>query len=334
MFLNDGGVFRIYAHPGYYSPKIIIEEGVHAIEVDNYIHNWHIRKPLVTQIAQSHDLMLVEVSDAHNLENIGLRYTEVDMEELHRRASRVPDKGLEPPMASFSTLLFEKKGAVAHISLNRSQALNAYNIQMRDDFSEALAATEDDPDVRAVLITGQGRAFCAGADLTEFGTAPSQTVARQVRWERDVWGQLVRLPKPVVVAVHGYCIGSGVEMALLCDLRLAGEDTIFALPEVQLGMIPAAGGTQTVPRNTPPGASMDILLTGRRFNAAEALAMGLVTRVVANDELIDAAWAAAEEMAALNPEITAAAKKALTLGSDLSLADGVALETKLAVSML
>ncbi len=88
LFLDDGGVFRIYAHPGYYSPKIVIEEGVHAIEVDNYIHNWHIRKPLVTQIAQAHDLTLVEVSDAHNLENIGLRYTEVDMDELRRRASK------------------------------------------------------------------------------------------------------------------------------------------------------------------------------------------------------------------------------------------------------
>ena len=237
-------------------------------------------------------------------------------------------------MSSINTLLFEKKGTVAHISLNRSHALNAYNIQMRDDFSEALAATRDDPDVHAVLITGQGRAFCAGADLTEFGTAPSQTIARRVRWERDVWGQLARLPKPVVVAVHGYCIGSGVEMALLGDLRLAGEDTIFALPEVQLGMIPAAGGTQTVPRNVPSGTAMDILLTGRRFNAAEALAMGLVTRVVANDELIHAAWAVAEETAFLEPGIAAAAKTALTLGSDLSLADGIALETRLAVSML
>ncbi len=237
-------------------------------------------------------------------------------------------------MSSFSTLLFEKKGAVAHISLNRPHALNAYSIQMRDDFSEALAATEDDPDVRAVLITGQGRAFCAGADLTEFGTAPSQAVARQVRWERDVWGQLAHLPKPVIVAVHGYCIGSGVEMALLGDLRLAGEDTIFALPEVQLGMIPAAGGTQTVPRNVPTGTALDILLTGRRFDAAEALAMGLVTRVIVNDKLIDAAWAAASAVSTLEPGIVAAAKTALTLGSDLSLGDGVALETRLAASLL
>jgi enoyl-CoA hydratase/carnithine racemase len=237
-------------------------------------------------------------------------------------------------MSPFSTLLFEKKGAVAHISLNRPHALNAYNIQMRDDFSEVLAAAEDDPDVRAVLITGQGRAFCAGADLTEFGAAPSQAVARQVRWERDVWGQLVRLPKPVVVAMHGYCVGSGVEIALLGDLRLAGEDTIFALPEVQLGMIPAAGGTQTVPRNVPRGTAMDVLLTGRRFDAAEALAMGLVTRVVANDDLIDTAWAVADATAVLKPGAVAAAKTALTLSSDLSLADGMALETRLAALLL
>ncbi len=87
LFLDDGGVFRIYCHPGYYTPNILIEENIHAIEIDNYIHNWHIRKPQVRKIAEDHDLMLVEVSDAHNLENIGLRYTEVEMGELYRRAS-------------------------------------------------------------------------------------------------------------------------------------------------------------------------------------------------------------------------------------------------------
>jgi enoyl-CoA hydratase/carnithine racemase len=142
------------------------------------------------------------------------------------------------------------------------------------------------------------------------------------------------LPKPVVVAMHGYCVGSGVEIALLGDLRLAGEDTIFALPEVQLGMIPAAGGTQTVPRNVPRGTAMDVLLTGRRFDAAEALAMGLVTRVVANDDLIDTAWAVADATAVLKPGAVAAAKTALTLSSDLSLADGMALETRLAALLL
>ena len=136
--------------------------------------------------------------------------------------------------------MLEKRDHVAHISLNRPSALNAYNIPMRDDFSEALAAVEIDDEVRCLIISGQGRAFCAGADLTEFGTAPSQVVARQVRWERDVWGQLNNLSIPTVAAVHGYCIGSGIEIMLLCDLRIAAYDTIFAMPELHLGMIPAA----------------------------------------------------------------------------------------------
>ncbi len=136
-------------------------------------------------------------------------------------------------MSGFTTLIYSKDGPVAHISLNRPLALNAYNIQMRDDFSGALEAVQVDPEIRSLLITGQGRAFCAGADLTEFGSAPSQAIARQVRWERDVWGQMLRLSKPVVAAIHGYCIGSGVEIALLCDLRIAAEGTVFALPEVQ-----------------------------------------------------------------------------------------------------
>ena len=135
----------------------------------------------------------------------------------------------------FQTLLFQKRGAVAHISLNRPQVVNAYNIQMRDDFSEALSAVELDTDVRSLLITGEGRGFCAGADLTEFGSAPSQVIARQVRWQRDVWGQLVNLGKPVVAAVHGFCIGSGLEIALLCDVRIAATGTGVRLARGPVG---------------------------------------------------------------------------------------------------
>ena len=177
-------------------------------------------------------------------------------------------------MRPFETLIYEKEGAIARVSLDRPAVLNAYNIQMRDDFSEALRAVSDDPDVRALLITGEGRAFCAGADLTEFGTAPSLVIARQVRWQRDVWGQMIDLDIPAVAAVHGYCIGSGLEIALLCDIRLAAEDTVFAMPEVRLGMIPAAGGTQTLPRHAGASQALDLLLTGRRFTAREALDMG------------------------------------------------------------
>ena len=155
---------------------------------------------------------------------------------------------------------------MARISLDRPAALNAYSVQMRDDFSEALWAAASDPEVRSVLITGEGRAFCAGADLTEFGTAPSLVIARRVRWQRDVWGQMLHSDKPLIAAIHGYCIGSGLEIALLSDLRMAAEDTVFAMPEVRLGMIPAAGGTQTLPRNAGASRAMDLLLLGRRFS--------------------------------------------------------------------
>ncbi len=233
-------------------------------------------------------------------------------------------------MRPFETLIYEKEGAVARISLARPAVLNAYNIQMRDDFSQALAAADDDPDVRALLITGEGRGFCAGADLTEFGSAPSQVIARQVRWQRDVWGQMLNSDKPIVAAVHGYCIGSGLEIALLCDLRLAAGDAVFAMPEARLGMIPAAGGTQTLPRNASVPQALDLLLTGRRFTAPEALAMGLVTRLSPPERLAGDARRAADGLARADPGTVAALKRALREGVDMTLDAALKLETRLA----
>ena len=233
------------------------------------------------------------------------------------------------PSSSFETLQFEKRGAVAHISLDRPEVVNAYNVQMRDDFSQALAATQDDPEVRSLLITGEGRGFCAGADLTEFGTAPSQVIARQVRWDRDVWGQLLHLHKPVVAAVHGFCIGSGLEILLLCDLRIAATGTMFALPEVQLGMIPAAGGTQTLPRAVGASKAMDLLLTGRRFQAEEAFSMGLVTRLTPPESLREEAWRLADSLAGLPMAAVAALKQLLQDGMDLDLPKALALEGRI-----
>ena len=238
-----------------------------------------------------------------------------------------------PSSSPFETLLFEKLGAVAHISLNRPQVVNAYNLQMRDDFSQALAATEQDTEVRALLITGEGRGFCAGADLAEFGTAPSQVIARQVRWERDVWGLLVNLDKPVVVAVHGYCIGSGLEIALLCDLRIAATGTVFALPEVQLGMIPAGGGTQTLPRAAGTSRALDLVLTGRRFLAEEALSMGLLTRLSSPESLRDDAWRLADNLAELPAAAVAALKQVLRQGMDMGLPQALNLETRTAARL-
>ena len=233
-------------------------------------------------------------------------------------------------MRPFETLIFEKEGAVARISLDRPAVLNAYNIQMRDDFSEALAAATDDPDVGALLITGEGRGFCAGADLTEFGSAPSQVVARDVRWQRDVWGQMINCDKPIVAAVHGYCIGSGLEIALLCDLRLAAEGTIFAMPEVWLGMIPAAGGTQTLARNAGVSHSLDLLFTGRRFTADEALNMGLVTRLSRPECLAVDAMQMATALGDAPPKEMSLLKRALREGADLPMKEALSLETRLA----
>ncbi len=233
-------------------------------------------------------------------------------------------------MPAFQTLLFNKDDGVAHIALNRPQVLNAYNIQMRDDFSEVLAAAADDDEIKAVLVTGEGRAFCSGADLTEFGTAPSLVKSREVRWERDVWGQLNELSKPTVAAVHGYCIGSGVELALFCDIRIAAQGTVFAMPEVQLGMVPAAGGTQTLSRNARTSVALDLLLTGRRFNSDEALAMKLITRVFPEERLLEEARNTARQLARVDAAWMSAARQALKQGASLSLSQGLQLETRLA----
>jgi enoyl-CoA hydratase/carnithine racemase len=233
-------------------------------------------------------------------------------------------------MGAFETLLYTKHTGVARIALNRPLVRNAFNIQMRDDFAEVLSAVADDPEVRAVLISGEGPAFCAGADLTEFGTAPSPVVAREARWERDVWGQLYSLAKPIVTAVHGYCIGSGLEIALFSDIRIAAAGTVFAMPEVQLEMIPAARNTQTLVRSAGASVTLDLLLTGRRFSADEALRLKLVTRLVPGGSLVASAGRVAHRLAQIDPSRMAGALGAMKQGVDLSLDQALRLESRVA----
>ena len=225
---------------------------------------------------------------------------------------------------------YEKRGAVAHIWLNRPKVLNAYNIAMRDQLYEVLGAIADDGDVASVLLRGRGRSFCAGADLTEFGTSPSQAIARQVRWQRDVWGRLLEVPVPVICGIHGHCIGSGVEIALLCDVRFASADATFAMPEVQLGMIPAAGGTQTLPRSIGIASSLDLLLTGKRIDASQAQQVGLVNRVLPSREALDSeSEALACNLSAQRPW-AATVKRAVREGAGLSLKEALGVELHLA----
>ena len=232
---------------------------------------------------------------------------------------------------AFETVLLELDGPVARLTLNRPRVLNAYNIQMRDELYQALDLLEENRDVRAAVVRGAGeRAFCAGADLTEFGSAPSQFIARQVRFERDVWARLFGLRTPLVAAVRGFCFGSGLEIALGCDLILAAPDAKFGLPETNLGMIPAAGGTQTMPRAVGTARGLDALLTGRTIEAEEAAAIGLVNAVEPAPSLFERAEATARSLAALDTEAVRAAKTALAQAADSRLAEGLASEARLA----
>jgi enoyl-CoA hydratase/carnithine racemase len=234
-----------------------------------------------------------------------------------------------------SPLAIEKDSrGVAWLTLNRPDVLNAVNLAMRDALWEALLAVRDDPDVRVAVIRGAGeRAFSAGADISEFGTAPSYVEARRARHDRDVWGLMLSITKPLVAAIHGYALGAGCEMALCCDIRIASDDAMFALPEVKLGYIPSAGGTQLLPRTVPAGVAREMILSGDPVDAQRALSMGLVTRVVPRARLHDEADAVAAKLAALPPAAVRAAKEAMLRGADLPLDAALRLEAMIAARL-
>jgi enoyl-CoA hydratase/carnithine racemase len=174
---------------------------------------------------------------------------------------------------------------VATITLNRPERLNAIDMAMRDLLWTYLEACSDTPDVQIILFKGEGSCFSAGADISEFGTAPSVMEARRARHERDVWGRLLQHRCATVAAMHGFCYGAGLELPLCCDVRVAQEGATFSLPEVSLGYIPSAGGTQTLPRIIPPGVAAHMVLSGEPIGTDEALHWGLVDRVAARGGL-------------------------------------------------
>lgn len=238
-------------------------------------------------------------------------------------------------MDAFKVIIYEKKDEVGYVTLNRPKALNVYNLQMRDELYQVLAAIRDDSEVKVVIFRGAGeRAFCAGADLTEFLTAPSPVIARQVRWERDIWGLFLSITKPLIAALHGYVLGSGLEMALCCDIRIASEDAQFGVPEMGLGIIPAAGGSQTLPRVVGEAQALDIFLTGRWVKAEEAQRLKLVNHVVPRSDLLPAAERLANQMKAYSSTVVSYAKRAITQGLDLSLEEGLELEYNLGSYLL
>lgn len=235
-------------------------------------------------------------------------------------------------MNAFETIIYEKRDNIARITLNRPQVLNVYNVRMRDDLYEVLGAIKEDRDVNVLLLQGVGeKAFCAGADLSEFLSAPSPTIARFVRWQRDLWGLFLSLPQPAIAALHGYVFGSGIEMAMCCDIRIAADDCVFGLPEVSLGIIPAAGATQTVSRTIGAGRTLDMFLTSRRVGAQEALQMGLVNRLVRRVDLLTEAESLATRLAGFDRKAVQTIKQAINRGLDLPLSDGLEMERRLAL---
>lgn len=238
-------------------------------------------------------------------------------------------------LGSFSTISdavrVEREGSVAWVVLNRPEQINAINDQVRHGVPQALAALELDPEVRVIIIRGEGeRGFCAGADIKE-RRGPETSLQVRQRMEAARWIEaLDRVSKPVIAAIHGYCMGGGMELALACDIRFASPDAVFALPETSLGLIPGGGGTQRLARVVAPGQALDLLLSGDRVDALEAKRIGLVTRLSSSCEtLLDEVAELALRIANRPPLALALVKKAARAALEVELKRGLDLELDL-----
>jgi enoyl-CoA hydratase/carnithine racemase len=208
---------------------------------------------------------------------------------------------------------------VATVTLDRPEALNAISTELATALAEAVEPLATDPRVRALVLTGAGeRAFCVGADLKQRAGLDDHGWFVQREAFRRGFAAVRRCPLPSVAAVFGFALGGGTELALSCDLVVAADDATFGLPEVRLGLVPAGGGTQLLARRVGRSVAKDLVLTGRRVGAAEALRLGLADRVVARADLPAAATALAAEMAGNAPTAVRMAKWALDVGADLS----------------
>jgi enoyl-CoA hydratase len=208
----------------------------------------------------------------------------------------------------------EREGNVAVVRLNRPKVLNAMSLEMLDQLEEVFDTVERDPELRAVVVTGAGdRAFSAGADIGHMREATALEARAYAQRGHHITTRVESFPKPVIAAVNGYALGGGCEFALACDIRLAGENANFGLPEVKLGILPGWGGTQRLARATSPGFAKELIFTGRMCPAEEARAAGLVNHVYPADRLLPEALALAADIAAKPPWAVAAAKEVVNL---------------------
>jgi enoyl-CoA hydratase/carnithine racemase len=230
--------------------------------------------------------------------------------------------------ASDPVVAIERHGAVALITLNRPEAINAINNQIRAELPAALQELDEDPSVRCLVLTGAGeRGFCAGADIKEGRTAGSPAEELR-RMTPAAWIEaLDRVAKPIIAAIHGICLGGGLELALACDVRMAARGARFGLPETALGLIPGGGGTQRLPRLIGLGRALDLLLSAEAIDADEAYRIGLVTRISASPEAVLAdALHLANAIASRPPIAVVYVKEAARAGLDAPFSAGLKLE--------
>ncbi|MDR3500770.1 MAG: enoyl-CoA hydratase [Parvibaculum sp.] len=233
---------------------------------------------------------------------------------------------------AYQNILVETKGTVGLVTLNRPEALNALNKALMDELTLALDAFEADDAIHAVVLTGSQKAFAAGADIKEMQPKSYMDVYREdfitANWER-----VTRCRKPVIAAVAGYALGGGCELAMMCDFIICGDNAKFGQPEIKLGVMPGAGGTQRLTRFVGKSKAMEMCLTGRMMDAAEAERSGLVSRVVPVADLLDEALKVAGQVAAMSLPIAMMTKESVNRAYETTLNEGVRFERRLFHSM-
>jgi enoyl-CoA hydratase len=227
---------------------------------------------------------------------------------------------------AYETIILEKKGKVGLVTLNRPDALNALNSEVIGELGEALDELEADPKIGCIVITGSERAFAAGADIKEMQSKTFVEV--YVEDFLSAWGRVERCRTPVIAAVAGYALGGGCELAMMCDFILAADTAVFGQPEINLGVMPGAGGTQRLTRFVGKSKAMEMCLTGRRMDAEEAERSGLVSRVVPANELLDEAIRVADAIASNSAPAVMMTKESINRAYETTLAEGVRFERR------
>jgi enoyl-CoA hydratase len=227
------------------------------------------------------------------------------------------------------TVLLQREGRVAVLTVNRPDKLNALNDQVREDLLARLAEIEADDDLGVVVVTGAGeKSFIAGADIAEFAGRTPFDQRHAMRSPR-IFDVMASFPKPVIAMINGFCLGGGCELAMSCDMRIAADTARFGQPEIKLGLIPGGGGTQRLPRLVGLGQAMRLILTGDMIGAAEAREIGLVDQVVPAAELRGRTLELAARIAAFSPLTVKVAKEALRASEKLTIEDGIVYERDL-----